>query len=55
VQAVQRDKTRTVLLIGSITAGTVAGVYAFSQVIGSSSCTSSGFHTGTGEQTTVTC
>ncbi len=40
---------------GAAGSDTVAGVYAFSQVIGSSSCTSSGFHTGTGEQTTVTC
>ena len=55
VQATQRDRTRTVLLISGITAGTVASVFAFSQVIGNGSCTSSGFHTGTGEQTTVTC
>jgi len=55
VQALQHDKTRTVLLISGITAGTAAAVYAFSQVIGNSACTGQGFHAVGGEPATVSC
>ncbi len=55
VQAVQHDKTRTVLLISGITAGTAAAIYAFSQVIGNSACTGQGFHAVGGEPATVSC
>jgi hypothetical protein len=49
VQAKQHDKTRTVLLISGITAGTAAAIYAFAQQIGNSACTGQGFHAVGGE------
>ncbi len=57
IQAVQRDKTKTALLITGIAAGTAAAIYAFAQQIGSSSCYGQGFHCIGGEIGTcpVTC